>query len=65
MRRIRIRMFFVKFVELRGAKLLGLYAFKENQKLTEKLQKFQSTKLRRIAGQVFGSFKDYTLIYCK
>lgn len=35
-------MFFVKFVELRGAKLLGLFVFKENKKLTDKFQKIKS-----------------------
>ena len=36
--RIRIRMFFVKFIEYRGAKLLGLQCFKQAKKLTDAFQ---------------------------
>ena len=32
--RIRIRMFFIKFVEYRGAKKLGIHCFKEAKRLT-------------------------------
>jgi len=40
--RIRARMFFIKFLELRGAKLLGLYSFKESKKLTDVMHKIQA-----------------------
>ena len=33
--RFRIRMFFVKFIEYRGAKMLGLACFKQAKRLTD------------------------------
>ena len=42
--RIRIRMFFVKLIEYRGAKLLGFQCFKQAKRLTDV---FESIKRKR------------------
>ena len=65
LKRIRVRMFFVKFVEIRGAKLLGLHTFKECKLLTDKMQMVQLARCKRMASRIFRSLKEYSLEYCK
>ena len=65
MKRIRTRMFFIKFLEYRGAKLLGIHAFKEAKRLTDIYTKIDKKQNSTLTKQSFDALKNYTLDYCK
>lgn len=65
LKRIRVRMFFVKFLEMRGAKLLGIHSFKQAKLLTDKMQSLKVARCKRVVSQVYSALKEYSLEYCK
>ena len=48
LKRIRLRMFFVKFVEIRSAKKGAIEAFKESKRNTEKVERMEIKERRRV-----------------
>ena len=51
--RIRIRMCLIKYVEYRGAKMLGLQAFKDAKTMTDKMLKVKAISDNQIAARSF------------
>ena len=58
-------MFFVKFVEMRAAKVYAMQTLKESIGNTRKIEKVEAMSKHRMVAQVFASIKGYTLVYCK
>ena len=65
MKRISIRMFFVKFLEYRGAKRLGLETWREAKIITEKIYQVEKTRATNLIKESFEGLKLYTLYLCK
>ena len=58
-------MFFIKFIEHRGAKKLGLHCFKEAKRLTDAYTMIKVSQARRSNVEAFEALKYYTMEYCK
>jgi len=58
-------MFFIKFLEYRGAKLLGFGALKEARRLTGILEQCRSRRASKTQAVAFNAIKEYTLTICK
>ena len=58
-------MFFIKFLEYRGAKLLGIEAFKSAKRLTYIYKSVEFKRAETLKQKVNSALKEYTLNYCK